>query len=463
MRRKLSTQLSVGFVLIVLIAVSLISLTANVLINKKFETYVAEKQKTFSEEMTDVLVTQYDSDTGEWNLEYIHGFGMYALQDGYIIKLYDIDENVVWDAENHDMRLCHQIMLQINNRMEEKYPELHGEFNCYRYNLNQNGKLVGYLDVSYYSPYYFSESDFRFLDSLNQILFIVGSLSILGAAIAGVILARRLSAPIVKTTEITREISEGNYAIRSEADVRTQELAELSESVNHMAESLEMQENIRRQLTSDVAHELRTPVANVSSYLETIIEGVWEPTPERLQSCYDELNRISNIIADLENLRQIENENMSLNKEPVDLFELSQAVQMAFELELEKKQLTCTVTGQSSVVWGDQRRLHQAIFNLVSNAIKYSTQGGQIQIRVEDGKKAGTVVVEDQGIGIPKEEVHLIFERFYRTDRSRNRKTGGAGIGLTIVKSIVQAHNGEISVESKEGHGSRFMVVLPKR
>lgn len=463
MRRKLSTQLSVGFVLIVLVAISLISLTANILINKQFEKYVAEKQKTFSEEMTDVLVTQYDSDTGEWNLEYIHGFGMYALKDGYIIKLYDVDENVVWDAENHDMTLCHQIMLQINNRMEEKYPELNGEFHRYRYNLNQNGNLVGYLDVSYYSPYYFSESDFRFLDSLNSLLFIVGGISMIGAAIAGVVLARRLSAPIVKTTEITREISEGNYAIRFESHVRTKELAELSEAVNHMAESLEMQENIRRRLTSDVAHELRTPVANVFSYLETIIEGVWEPTQERLQSCYDELDRISNIIADLEKLRQIENENMSLNKEPVDLFELSQAVQAAFEPELERKKLTCIVTGEPSVVWGDQKRLHQAIFNLVSNAVKYSTKSGQIQIRVGDGPQMATLIVEDGGIGIPEQDVHLIFERFYRTDRSRNRKTGGAGIGLTIVKAIVQAHHGEISVESKEGHGSRFLVTLPKK
>lgn len=463
MRRKLSTQLSVGFVLIVLVAISLISLTANILINKQFEKYVAEKQKTFSEEMTDVLVTQYDSDAGEWNLEYIHGFGMYALKDGYIIKLYDVDENVVWDAENHDMTLCHQIMLQINNRMEEKYPELNGEFHRYRYNLNQNGNLVGYLDVSYYSPYYFSESDFRFLDSLNSLLFIVGGISMIGAAIAGVILARRLSAPIVKTTEITREISEGNYAIRFESHVRTKELAELSEAVNHMAESLEMQENIRRRLTSDVAHELRTPVANVSSYLETIIEGVWEPTQERLQRCYDELDRISNIIADLEKLRQIENENMSLNKEPVDLFELSQAVQAAFEPELERKKLTCIVTGEPSVVWGDQKRLHQAIFNLVSNAVKYSTKGGQIQIYVGDKPQMATLIVEDGGIGIPEQDVHLIFERFYRTDRSRNRKTGGAGIGLTIVKAIVQAHHGEISVESKEGHGSRFLVTLPKK
>lgn len=463
MKQKLSTQLSVGFVLIVLITVSLISLTANILIRQQFEKYVAKQQKAFSEELAEALAPQYNSSTGEWNLDYIHGFGMYALNDGYIIKLYDKKENVVWDAENHDMTLCHQVMQEISTRMEEKHPELDGKFLTYRYNLNQHNNIVGYIDVSYYSPYYLNENDFRFLDSLNQILFIVGISSIVGAAIAGVILARRLMVPIAKATEITREISEGNYAIRFESDVRTQELTELSNAVNHMAECLETQEAIRRRLTSDVAHELRTPIANVSSHLEAIIEGVWEPTTERLQSCYDELGRISDIISDLEKLRQIEDENMILEKEPVDLLELSQTVQYAFEQELDKKQLKCKVSGESAVVFGDQKRLHQVIFNLVSNAIKYSTEGGCININVRNETDTATLIIKDQGIGISEKDLPLIFERFYRTDRSRNRKMGGAGIGLTIAKAVVLAHNGKITVESKEGYGSRFVITVPKR
>ncbi|MDO4321145.1 MAG: ATP-binding protein [Lachnospiraceae bacterium] len=462
MKRKLSTQLSAGFACIVLIAISLISLTANILIKQQFEKYVAEQQKSFSEKMADGLSTQYNQAAGEWNKDYIHGFGMYALQDGYIIRLYDADGTVVWDAENHDMTLCHQVMQEISLRMQESRPELEGDFVTRRYDLKQQGGTVGYLEVSYYSPYYFNENDFRFLDSLNRILFAVGILSLAGAVIAGVLLARRLSAPIARTTEITREISEGNYAIRFESDVRIQELSELSEAVNHMAEGLEAQETIRRRLTSDVAHELRTPVANVASNLEAIIEGVWEPTPERLQSCYDELGRISGIISDLEKLRQVEDENMTLKKEPVDLLELSQAVQTAFEPELEKKRLTCCVQGDPAVVLGDQKRLHQVIYNLVSNAVKYSTEGGSIQIHVCDGTETAVLTVEDHGIGIPKEELGLIFERFYRTDRSRSRRTGGAGIGLSIVRAIVQAHGGRITAESREGEGSRFTVTLKK-
>ena len=283
------------------------------------------------------------------------------------------------------------------------------------------------------------------------------------------LLAKRISVPLTKAKETAEKIAEGNYQIRYGADktnAAALELAQLGQAIDHMAENLEKQEDVRRQLTSDVAgnaaHELRTPVANVSSQLEAMIEEVWEPTKERLQSCYDELGRISGIISDLEKLRQIEASNMVLEKEPVDLLELAQAVKTAFEPELAKKKLTCMVTGESAIISGDQKRLHQVIFNLVSNAVKYSTESGQILIDIHNLGKNVQLTVKDQGIGIAKEDIPLIFERFYRTDRSRNRKTGGAGIGLTIVKAIVLAHGGNISVESVKGCGSCFTVVLPK-
>ena len=458
-KHKISTQLSAGFAVIVLITISVISLTANLLISHQFEKYVARQRETFAEQLITTLLSQYNSSNQTWNLDYIHGVGMYALKDGYIIKVYDKDKNIIWDAENHDITLCHQIMKDIHTNMEKKRPGLKGSFSTYHYTLSQDNKIAGYADISYYGPYYFSESDFQFLDSLNQILFITGISSLILAVIAGI--AKRLSVPLTKAKETAEKIADGNYQIRYGADktnTAALELAQLGQAIDHMAENLEKQEDVRRQLTSDVAHELRTPAANVSSQLEAMIEEVWEPTKERLQSCYDELGRISGIISDLEKLRQIEASNMVLEKEPVDLLELAQAVKTAFEPELAKKKLTCMVTGESAIISGDQKRLHQVIFNLVSNAVKYSTESGQILIDIHNLGKNVQLTVKDQGIGIAKEEIPLIFERF-----SRNRKTGGAGIGLTIVKAIVLAHGGNISVESVKGCGSCFMVVLPKK
>lgn len=460
MRHRLRTQLSSGFALIVLITVALISLASNILINRQFEMYVVNQQRTFADGLAAGLGEQYDAENGTWNLDYIHGFGMYALNDGYIIKIYDLDSAVVWDAENHDMTLCHQVMNDIRERISEQ--SMDGNLVTGHYDLERNGIQIGHADISYYSPYYSGENEFQFIRALNRILLAVGVVSLVGAVMAGVFLAKRIAAPIAKTTEITKEISDGNYGIRFVKKVGTQELAELTQSVNQMAETLEKQETIRQRMTADVAHELRTPVANVSAHLETIIEGVWEATPERLQRCYDELGRISELISDLEELGQIENENLKLHFEPIDLSELARSAKASFETAMKEKQISCDVCGEAVTISGDRKRLYQVLCNLLSNAVKYTPEGGSIGIQIKEEPDAAMFIVQDNGIGISSGALPFIFERFYRADRSRNRRTGGCGIGLAIVKAIVQAHGGKISVESEIGRGSIFTVALPK-
>lgn len=462
-RYSLRTMIAVRFALIVLAVVFLVSIASNLLINREFEKYMEEQQNIQAGELAQNLSYQYDDTAGGWNLDYIHGLGMYALNEGYIIKLYDPEEEVLWDAEHHDMTLCHQMMDSITLRMQENRPDLDGNFVTHRFELEQGHEIIGFLDVSYYTPYYLSENDFQFITALNRILVGVGMISLLGAVLMGVILAGSITEPVVKTVQITKQISDGDYSIRFRGRVRTRELHELALAVNQMAESLEEQEALRKRLTSDVAHELRTPIANVSSYLEAIMEGVWEPTPERLQSCYDEMERISGLVLDLERLRQVENEQLKLRKTEVDLLELACAVVKNFETQTMEKNLHCTVEGGHTAVFADRIRIQQVLTNLVSNAVKYSNQNGTVRIVIEDGEDTAVIVVEDDGIGIAEKEQRFIFERFYRTDKSRNRKTGGAGIGLTIVKAIVQAHGGRIEVESEEGCGSRFFVILPKK
>lgn len=462
-RHGLRAMIAFRFAFVVLAAVLLISIASNVLIRWQFEKYIEEQQRTQAEELAQNIANQYDGSAGGWNLDYIHGLGMYALNEGYIIKLYDAGETVLWDAEHHDMSLCHQMMDTITLRMQETRPELDGDFVTRRFDLVKNQETVGFLDVSYYSPYYYSENDFQFISALNHILLAVGALSLLGAVLMGLLLAGSIAGPIVKTVEITKQISEGDYNIRFQGDVKAEELYRLAQAVNHMAESLEEQEALRKRLTSDLAHELRTPIANVSSYLEAILEGVWEPTPERLQSCYDELARLSKLVSELEQLRQAESQSLNLRKTEVDLMELAETVLKNFETQFAEKNLHCVLDGTRATAFADRDRLQQVVTNLVSNAVKYSNSSGTVHVRVEDGENAVCLWVEDDGIGIAEEEQKLIFERFYRTDLSRNRKTGGAGIGLAIVKTIVQAHGGEITVESREGHGSRFTVSLPKQ
>lgn len=460
MKYKIRVQISAGFALIVLITVALISLAANLLINRQFEKHVEQDQASFARGLAAGLTEQYDMAAREWNLDYIHGFGMYALNDGYIIRVYNLKNDIIWDAENHDMTFCHQVMSDIRLQMAKK--KVGGDLITCRYDLVQDNTQIGYVEISYYSPYYSDENEFQFIRALNSILLVVGGVSLLGAVAAGILLARKIASPISKMTDVTKEISEGNYCIRFEAGQGAEEILALEHSINQMAESLQKQENIRKRMTTDVAHELRTPIANVSAQLEAIIEGVWEATPQRLKSCYEELGRISGLIYDLEELSQIENENLKLQKESVDLLELACSVKGAFENILQEKKLQCDITGNSCVVTGDKNRLHQVVYNLVSNAVKYSLEAGKIEIVVEDSKAAGILMVRDNGIGISDEELPFIFERFYRADKSRSRKTGGRGVGLAIAKAIVQAHNGKIKAESQIGAGSLFTIWLPK-
>ncbi len=462
-KSKLSTKLSVGFAFIAFVTVILITLSANILINKQFEEYVAEKQKNFSDEMPLSIEPQYNSETNEWNIDYIHGFGMYALNNGYIIKLYDNNKEIIWDASNHDMTLCHQTMQNISSRMKESRPSLDGEFSTHNYELWQNGELVGYLDVSYYGPYYFNDNDFHFLKVLNAIIAVVGVIAVIGAVFAGIIFAKKISVPVVSVTNITKEISNGNYNKKIDTNEDTTEIAQLVQAVNHMSYMLNEQENIRKRLTSDVAHELRTPVANVSANIEAMVEGALEPDNARLESCYNELMRITDIISDLEKLRQIENEKLVLERTSVDVKELCESVIQAFKAQLESKQISCTVNADHVSLMADKNRLYQVMANLISNAIKYTQNGGCINVDVVDNKDFVAISVKDNGIGINESDLPFIFERFYRTDKSRNRTTGGAGIGLAIVKAIVLAHGGEVSVESKESVWSTFKVVLPQK
>jgi signal transduction histidine kinase len=193
-----------------------------------------------------------------------------------------------------------------------------------------------------------------------------------------------------------------------------------------------------------------------------MIDGLWEPTPERLKSCYEEIGRLSGLISDMESLAQIESDNLKLSKSRVDLLELARTVGGNFEAESAKKNISVEIKGESTVINADRNRLNQVIINLLSNAIKYTPENGHVRISVNDTAENGIISVEDDGIGIPEDELPLIFERFYRTDKSRNRKTGGAGIGLTIAKAIVNAHGGKIEVKSSVEHGSCFTVILPK-
>lgn len=461
--RSIRSKLSTAMFALILLTVAVISLLSNYLINRQFTEYIKRQQELRAQIITATLSEQYVRLTNQWDTEYIHTIGMLSLYEGYILKVYDRDNQILWDAQAHDMVLCNRIMEDISERMRIKYPQLEGEFHSISYPLTQSGVKIGSVSISYFGPFFLTENDFRFLEALNQVLMGVGFTSLLLSILVGSFLAKRISRPILKTVEATKEIADGNYSVRLSEEADTKELIMLVDSVNHLATSLDTLEKLRRQLTEDVAHELRTPITILQSYIEAIMEGVWEPTQERLQSCYDETERIGKLVRDLEQLAKIESSNLKLNKTGVQINSLLNKIINSFEGELLKKGLKIELEGPAVKTQADIDRLQQVFNNLISNAVKYSKGVGNIRVETFEEKDIVGIRIKDDGIGIPKEELPFIFERFYRADKSRNRTTGGSGIGLTIVKSIVEAHGGRIKAESILNEGSTFTVILPKR
>ena len=458
--RSLKTQVSLAFVLIVLITVSIISFASNVLIKGRFEAYVMAQQNARTKAIVDSLGMQYDTLTNSWSHDAVYTLGMYSLYDGYIIKVFDQDGTTVWDAENHDMARCQQVMDDIAIRMKE-YGTAGGVVSQ-DYTLTQNGQQVGTVSIRFFGPFFLSESDVVFLDALNLLLMVIGIASLLLSFAMSGLLAQRISRPITKTADIAKQIAAGHYDIHFEGQTRTRELHNLMSALNYLADALAKQENLRKQLTADVAHELRTPLTTLGSHLEAMIEGVWQPTPERLKSCHEEIIRLGKLVVDLEHLERAESADPKLDKAPVDMLELIRSVCANFDAELANRNLRLTIEGAVSVISVDKDAMSRVITNLVSNAVKYTPQGGLILITVRDSVNDSIFLVEDNGPGISASELPYIFERLYRADKSRNRGTGGTGIGLAIVKSIVVAHGGTVTAENRPEQGSRFTVTLPK-
>lgn len=457
---SLRAQLSLSFTIVVLITVSLFCLFSFRSIDRQFAAYMESQQSSKTASIVDNLGLQYDAAADEWDLDSVYALGMLSLSDGYIIKVYGAGGESVWDAENHEMEQCEHLMTSIALRMEEHGAP--GDFVAHDFPIMQDGRRIGSVAISYFGPYFLNENDFGFISSLYYLLALIGAGSLLLAFAAGFVLARRISRPVARTADIAKQIAAGNYDIRFEGETKTKELHNLVSSINHLADALDAQKKLKRQLTADVAHELRTPLATLGTHLEAMIEGVWEPTPERLSSCHEEILRLGKMVADLERLEQAESGNLQLEKVPVDLLVLAHSVCGNFAGELANKKLRLDIVGRSVNVMADRDRIRGVIGNLMSNAVKYTPEGGRIQISVEDAGDMGVLVVEDNGEGIDSSKLPFIFERFYRADASRSRGTGGTGIGLAIVKSAVDAHGGTVDVQSEPGKGSRFAVSLPK-
>jgi signal transduction histidine kinase len=325
---------------------------------------------------------------------------------------------------------------------------------------------VGTIGVLYINPEVTPEVDIASLHivyrSIGRFFLWGGLLAIAIALLFTFVLSRRILAPVKALTHAASQLGKGDFSQRVHSGDKG-EVGELARSFNSMADNLERAEQLRRHMVADVAHELRTPLSNLSGYLEAIRDGMIKPDADTIRSLDEEASSLSRLVDDLQELSLADAGELKLFCQKEDISKLIKQAIAAWQPQTEAKGLMISARlpdklPQASV---DSHRIKQVLHNLLENAVAHTSQGDSITVTAWQQDNQLKISVVDTGEGIPAEDLPNIFERFYRVDRSRTRATGGSGLGLTIAKRLVEAHGGIIEVESEPGKGSTFTLTLP--
>jgi signal transduction histidine kinase len=301
-----------------------------------------------------------------------------------------------------------------------------------------------------------------FLDRVKQI-YVTGAVGVIALAILlAFLLSRTLTRPIRELTAATRAVSEGKPS--PAVPVRSRdELGELASSFNRMNAELRRSIELRRQMTADIAHELRTPVSVILGHAEGVHDGVLPPSLETFEIIRDEAARLEHLIEDLRTLSRADAGELPIERHPVPPAKLLEGVRAVNQHRagLGNVRLQIDVAPGLPEIDVDPDRMTQVLSNVVDNALRYTPAGGEVRLSAREVEKTIEIRVRDSGPGIPADELGQVFDRFYRGDPSRQRNEGGSGLGLAIAKSIVEKHNGRIWAESPPGEGATVVIRLP--
>lgn len=452
---RLWVKLLVGFVLVAVVAVGLVAVLANRATTREFELYISQGKQARAERLAPDFVAYY-ARTGGWvgvnewmasldlsqpggrGLGQGRGQGTGTLTDRLLLA--DAGGLVVADSQEE---LVGQQLSRVE--LDAGVP------------LSVDGQFVGTLLIS--SAESAHESlEAEFLRQVNRLVLLAGVAAGAVAMILGLLLSRQLTAPLRALTQAAHGLADGDLP---QVQVRSRdEIGELGEAFNQMAQSLARQEMLRRNLMADIAHELRTPLTVIRSDLEALLDGVFEPTPESLASLQEETLLLARLVDDLRSLAQAEAGQLRLERQPTELEDLLPGVIASFDLQAESQgqTLILDISPDLPPVHADPLRVRQVIANLISNALRHAPDSGRVTVSATRHSDKIEISVADDGPGIAPEDLPHIFDRFWRGHRSR---AGGTGLGLAIARELVRAHGGRIWVESELGQGTTLHFTLP--
>jgi two-component system sensor histidine kinase BaeS len=446
--RSISTKLILAFLSIGIVSVAVIVLAARW--NTRMEFIRFLNDQTQSEIVTQL--TQYHLENGSWNrVETLLISRQPGMGQGHMRRVPPFaltDQNGVVIASNDKYRRGEKLT---RAQLSDGTPIL------------VDDEVVGILVPIGYT-FVGQPRELEFIDRTNRTLLFGALIGAVIALLLGVFLSQTLTRPIRELTRATHAVSEGDLS--QQVPVRSDdELGELAQAFNRMSTQLSRSVNARKQMTADIAHELRTPLSLILGHAEAVHDGVLPPSRENFEIIREEAARLEHLVNDLRTLSLADAGELSIQPQTIEPGRLVQEVAALYQVQAQRKNIAFAldIAPNLPAIEVDPGRITQVLTNILENALRHTPENGQIVLGARQAGDRIELSVQDSGPGLKSEDMDRIFERFYRTDAARQRVDGGSGLGLAIARSIVQAHGGQVSAESEPGKGLKILISLPKK
>ena len=453
---NLRFRIFISIIILLIIGLAAITLLFNYGLDRYFSDYQMQEEAANINRLERQLAEIYETDGADAVFDHLEQFAR-INQLEYI-------------AEHEDLHMDHQDMMDrrmssgSGRRMMQSFEDADLSQG---YNIVINDRDFGILiwperdgQPAIYSE--IAEQTANFRNEINSFILPLGLAMILAGGLISFWLSRKLALPVNKLADEVSKLGEGDYEIKVPEKL-SGELRTLGVAIKSLAGRLKYLEKIRRESAADFSHELRTPLHNLKSTVEALEDGILEMNEENLESINEEVERITALTGQLTELVEFEKKLTDVNIEIVDGNQYFEEVLNSYKKKAENKKIKFNydISKELDSISLDKQAVEIILNNLITNALKYTEEDGRVEVRFNLKNECLRIEVEDTGIGVPEAEKDLIFERFYRTDRSRSRETGGSGLGLAITREIVAALGGDIFLEDSN-KGSNFIVELPQ-
>lgn len=392
--------------------------------------------------------------------------------DGEIVLYKDLlaDSMGITNDGNYEINIKKSIPKKILERFDDESYYLTEEISNLSDDLqiivgqkieNQNGNIIGYVVavepvVAGLKP---------FITGMLRMFIFAALITIVLTSAVVYVFTYSVTKPLQEMSSMTKNYARGDFSKRLQIS-DNDELGELAGGLNSMAQSLATLESSRRSFVANISHELKTPMTTISGFIDGILDGTIPPEKQDhyLGVVSDEVKRLSRLVVSMLNLSKIEDGKLELKSNKFDLSQMFFNILLTFEQRIDKKHIVIDGLNKmhSVNIVADQDLIYQVVYNLVDNAVKFTDDGGSIGVYIAEESDRVIVGIRNTGVGIPSDEVNMIFERFYKVDKSRSEDVKGTGLGLYLTKSIVEMHGGQIAVRSKQEEYTEFIFWIPK-